>query len=69
MSGSTLTHKRGAFAMGGMSAFIPDRKDPKRNEAALAAVRADKQREADDGCDGTWVAHPDLVPIAMSQRQ
>ena len=58
-------HRRGAFAMGGMSAFIPDRRDAARNEAALAAVRADKQREADDGCDGTWVAHPDLVPVAM----
>ncbi len=58
-------HKRGAFAMGGMSAFIPNRKDPEVTERALAAVRADKQREADDGCDGTWVAHPDLVPVAM----
>ncbi len=57
-------HRRGAFAMGGMSAFIPNRRDPDVTEAALAAVRADKQREADDGCDGTWVAHPDLVPVA-----
>jgi len=57
-------HKRGAFAMGGMAAFIPSRKDPAVNEVALANVRADKTREATDGCDGTWVAHPDLVPVA-----
>ena len=57
-------HRRGAHAMGGMAAFIPSRKDPKVNETALAKVREDKVREANDGFDGTWVAHPDLVPIA-----
>jgi malate synthase len=57
-------HRRGAFAMGGMAAQIPNRKDPVANEAALARVRADKEREAGDGHDGTWVAHPDLVPVA-----
>ena len=57
-------HRRGAHAIGGMSAFIPNRRDPEVTEAAIAAVREDKQREATDGCDGTWVAHPDLVPIA-----
>jgi malate synthase len=58
-------HKRGAFAMGGMAAFIPSRKDPKVNEVALPKVRDDKVRESNDGFDGTWVAHPDLVPVAM----
>jgi malate synthase len=58
-------HRRGAFAMGGMSAFIPSRKRPEINEQAVAKVREDKQREAGDGFDGTWVAHPDLVPVAM----
>ncbi|HYG60120.1 MAG TPA: malate synthase A, partial [Symbiobacteriaceae bacterium] len=58
-------HRRGAFAMGGMAAFIPNRKDPEVTENALAKVREDKTREANDGCDGTWVAHPDLVPVAM----
>ena len=57
-------HRRGAHAMGGMSAFIPSRRDPEVNERALAAVRADKERESSDGFDGTWVAHPDLVPLA-----
>ena len=57
-------HKRGAFAMGGMAAFIPNRRDPEANEKALAAVRADKLREVNAGHDGTWVAHPDLVPVA-----
>jgi malate synthase len=57
-------HKRGAFAMGGMSAFIPNRRDEAVTANALKQVRADKQREAADGCDGTWVAHPDLVPVA-----
>ena len=57
-------HTRGAFAMGGMAAQIPNRRDPVANEAALTAVRADKEREARDGHDGTWVAHPDLVPVA-----
>ncbi|WP_188409086.1 malate synthase A [Agaricicola taiwanensis] len=58
-------HRRGAFAMGGMAAQIPNRKDPEANAAALAKVKADKEREAGDGHDGTWVAHPDLVPVAM----
>ena len=58
-------HRRGAFAMGGMAAQIPVKGDPAANEAAFAKVRADKQREAGEGCDGTWVAHPDLVPVAM----
>ena len=60
-------HKRGAFALGGMAAFIPTRKDPEVNEVALAKVRDDKVREANDGFDGTWVAHPDLVPVAMAE--
>jgi malate synthase len=58
-------HRRGAFAMGGMSAFIPVKNDEAANEKAFAAVRADKEREAGDGHDGTWVAHPALVPVAM----
>jgi malate synthase len=57
-------HRRGAHAIGGMAAFIPSRRDPEVNERALAAVRADKERESSDGFDGTWVAHPDLVPVA-----
>jgi malate synthase len=57
-------HRRGAFAMGGMAAFIPSRRDPKVNEVALPKVREDKIRESHDGFDGTWVAHPDLVPVA-----
>ena len=57
-------HGRGAFAMGGMAAQIPVKNDPAANEAAFAKVRVDKEREAHDGNDGTWVAHPDLVPIA-----
>jgi malate synthase len=57
-------HRRGAHAMGGMAAFIPSRKNQKVNEAALAKVRDDKVRESSDGFDGTWVAHPDLVPVA-----
>jgi malate synthase len=57
-------HRRGAHAIGGMAAFIPSRKDPQVNENAIARVREDKQREANDGFDGTWVAHPDLVPTA-----
>jgi malate synthase len=60
-------HKRGAFALGGMAAFIPTRKDPQVNEIALGKVRDDKIREANDGFDGTWVAHPDLVPVAMAE--
>jgi malate synthase len=59
------THRRGAFAMGGMAAQIPIKNDPAANDAAIAKVRADKEREAGDGHDGTWVAHPGLVPIAM----
>ncbi len=58
-------HRRNAFAIGGMAAFIPSRRDPEVNETALAKVRDDKEREATDGFDGTWVAHPDLVPAAM----
>ncbi|MHB8295906.1 MAG: malate synthase A [Acidimicrobiales bacterium] len=54
-------HRRGAHAIGGMAAFIPSRRDPQVNETALAKVREDKAREAADGCDGSWVAHPDLV--------
>lgn len=57
-------HKRKAFAMGGMAAQIPIKNDPVANDAATAKVRADKEREATDGCDGTWVAHPGLVGIA-----
>ncbi len=57
-------HRRGAHAIGGMAAFIPSRRDPEVNEVALAKVREDKERESGDGFDGTWVAHPDLVPIA-----
>src|SRR5438093_193657 len=60
-------HKRGAFALGGMAAFIPNRRDPAVTETALAKVRDDKKREATDGFDGTWVAHPDLVETAMSE--
>jgi malate synthase len=58
-------HKRGVSAMGGMSAFIPIKTDPEANERALSQVRADKEREATDGHDGTWVAHPGLVPVAL----
>jgi malate synthase len=57
-------HRREAPAIGGMAAFIPSRRDPEVNEVALAKVRDDKQRESGDGFDGTWVAHPDLVPVA-----
>ncbi len=58
-------HRRGAFALGGMAAQIPIKNDPKANEAALQKVREDKEREANDGHDGTWVAHPGLVPLAL----
>ncbi|MDX1406148.1 MAG: malate synthase A [Woeseiaceae bacterium] len=58
-------HRRGAYAIGGMAAQIPIKNDPQANEEALAKVRADKEREARDGHDGTWVAHPGLVPLAM----
>jgi malate synthase len=57
-------HRRGAHAIGGMAAFIPNRRDPAVTKVALAKVRDDKERESGDGFDGTWVAHPDLVPIA-----
>jgi len=57
-------HRRNIHAMGGMSAFIPIKNDPAANDKALAQVRADKEREAGDGNDGTWVAHPGLVPVA-----
>ena len=57
-------HRRNAPAMGGMAAQIPIKNDAQANEAAMAKVRADKEREATDGCDGTWVAHPGLVPVA-----
>jgi malate synthase len=60
-------HARGAFAMGGMAALIPSRKDPEANDRAIEAVRADKQREAEAGFDGTWVAHPDVVPVATEE--
>ena len=60
-------HRRGAHAIGGMAAFIPNRRDPEVTEAAIAKVSADKAREAAAGCDGTWVAHPDLVPVAMAE--
>jgi malate synthase len=60
-------HKRGAFAMGGMAALIPSRKDPEANQRAIEAVRADKKREAEAGFDGTWVAHPDVVSVAMEE--
>ncbi|MGZ8375617.1 MAG: malate synthase A [Gemmatirosa sp.] len=60
-----VCHRRGAHAMGGMAAFVPNRRDAAVTEAAVAKVREDKLREAGDGFDGTWVAHPDLVPIAM----
>ncbi|MDR3673040.1 MAG: malate synthase A [Holophaga sp.] len=58
-------HRRGVSAMGGMSAFVPQKDDPEANDRALAQVRADKAREVRDGCDGTWVAHPALVPVAQ----
>ena len=60
-------HRRGAHAMGGMAAFVPSRRDPEVNETALAKVREDKAREAGDGFDGTWVAHPDLVTTAREE--
>ena len=63
----TTCHKRDAHAIGGMAAFIPSRRDPEVNEIALTKVAEDKQREAGDGFDGTWVAHPDLVPTALAE--
>ncbi|MFD8698969.1 malate synthase A [Kitasatospora purpeofusca] len=59
-------HRRGAHAIGGMAAFIPSRRDPEVNAAALEKVKADKDREAGNGFDGSWVAHPDLVPVARA---
>jgi malate synthase len=61
------SHKRGAHAIGGMSAFIPNRRDPEATERALSKVADDKRREAGAGFDGTWVAHPDLIPTAMAE--
>jgi malate synthase len=60
-------HDREAHAIGGMAAFIPSRRDPEVNAVALAKVSEDKRREAGDGFDGTWVAHPDLVPTAAAE--
>jgi malate synthase len=60
-------HDREAHAIGGMAAFIPSRRDPEVNAVALAKVTEDKRREAGDGFDGTWVAHPDLVPVAIAE--
>ncbi|MGH3492149.1 MAG: malate synthase A, partial [Sciscionella sp.] len=60
-------HKRGAFAMGGMAAFIPNRREPEVTEQALAKVHEDKRREAGDGFDGSWVAHPDLVEVCREE--
>ena len=62
-----VCHRRGAHAMGGMSAVIPSRRDEEANRRAFEAVAADKRREAEAGYDGTWVAHPDSVPVAMEQ--
>lgn len=61
----SVCHRHGAHAIGGMAAFIPNRRDAVVTETALARVREDKLRESSDGCDGTWVAHPDLVPTAL----
>ena len=60
-------HRRGTFAMGGMAALVPSRANPEATERAIEAVRADKRREATDGFDGTWVAHPDVVAAAMGE--
>src|SRR5437588_772383 len=59
-------HRRGTFAMGGMAALIPSREDPQATERAIAAVRADKEREAQTGFDGTWIAHPDVLEGAQA---
>jgi malate synthase len=61
-----VCHRRGAHAVGGMAAFVPSRRHPEVNERAFAKVAEDKRRESDDGFDGTWVAHPDLVPVAQA---
>ncbi len=63
----SVCHRRGAHAMGGMSAVIPSRSDEEANRRAFEAVSADKRREAEQGYDGTWVAHPDSVPVAMAE--
>lgn len=60
-----VCHRHGAHAIGGMAAFIPNRRDPEVTQNALRKVREDKLREFNDGCDGTWVAHPDLVPVVL----
>ena len=60
-------HKRDAHAIGGMAAFIPNRRDPEVTAQARTKVKEDKRREANDGCDGTWVAHPDLVTMAEAE--
>ena len=60
-------HRRGAHAIGGMAAFIPSRRDPEVTATALSRVRGDKKREVNDGFDGTWVAHPDLIEVAMDE--
>jgi malate synthase len=60
-------HRRNTFAMGGMAAWIPVKSDAAKNEAAFAKVRADKEREANDGHDGTWVAHPGMVELATTR--
>lgn len=60
-------HQRGAFAIGGMAAFIPNRREPETTKNALEKVKADKHREANDGFDGSWVAHPDLVPVCVDE--
>ncbi len=62
-------HRRNVHAIGGMSAYIPIKSDPVANEKAISQVRADKEREASDGHDGTWVAHPGLVPVALEDLQ
>jgi malate synthase len=62
-----VCHRRGAHAMGGMSAVIPSRTDEEANQRAFDAVKADKRREAEAGYDGTWVAHPDSVAVAMEE--
>ena len=61
-----ICHKRGAHAIGGMSAFIPSKTDTKFNEQVFAKILADKELEANSGCDGSWVAHPGLVQVARS---
>ena len=59
-------HKRGAHAIGGMAAFVPNKADPEVTEQALAKVKTEKEREAEDGFDGSWVAHPGLVPTCTA---